>query len=273
MSAQGRPAGPHLDRLHRHRRTATRPAAASRCAGSRRATTSPSRSPPTRCRRPTVGPRAGARQVREHGLSARGCRPCPTSAGRPEVLGASADRGDAGPERPGHRQLRHRCPGGDAGDRRGPARLRWGTHRRTHRRALAHATNPLGLTAIGDGVEEAHDLLAPETSYDVRATIVFTEGHETAEQYISDVSSPSSTSASTRSGLGTADEIQPTALTSLTNGTGGYLLLTGQLGNDDTSRFGLVLDADPRRRRQRGHRRRPPGGDRSRAEAPSRLPG
>ena len=98
---------------------------------------------------------------------------------------------------------------------------------------LNHATNPLGLTAIGDGVEEAHDLLAPETAYDVRATIVFTDGHETAEQYISDVSSLIDERVYAI-GLGTADEIQPTALTSLTNSTGGYLLLTGQLGNDDT---------------------------------------
>ena len=98
---------------------------------------------------------------------------------------------------------------------------------------LAHATNPLGLTAIGDGVEEAHDLLSPETSYDVRSTIVLTDGHETAEQYISDVSSLIDERVYAI-GLGTADEIQPTALTALTDGTGGYLLLTGQLGNDDT---------------------------------------
>ena len=96
-----------------------------------------------------------------------------------------------------------------------------------------HATDPSGLTAIGDGVEEAHDLLAPETAYDLRATIVFTDGHETAEQYISDVSSLIDERVYAI-GLGTADEIQPTALTSLTNSTGGYLLLTGQLGNDDT---------------------------------------
>ena len=34
-------------------------------------------------------------------------------------------------------------------------------------------------------------------------------------------------------GLGTADQIQPAALTALTNGTGGYLLLTGELGATD----------------------------------------
>lgn len=98
---------------------------------------------------------------------------------------------------------------------------------------LNHAANPAGLTAIGDGVEEAHDLLAPETAYDVRATIVFTDGHETAAKYISDVTSLIDERVFAI-GLGTADEIQPTALTSLTNGTGGFLLLTGQLGNDDT---------------------------------------
>ena len=96
-----------------------------------------------------------------------------------------------------------------------------------------HATNPAGLTAIGDGVEAAHAMLAPETGYDVRATIVFTDGHETAAKYIADVADMV-TDRVYAIGLGTADAIQPAALTALTNGTGGYMLLTGELGNTDT---------------------------------------
>ena len=37
--------------------------------------------------------------------------------------------------------------------------------------------------------------------------------------------------------LGTADQIQPSALMELTNGTGGYLLLTGAIGADDLFRL------------------------------------
>ena len=96
----------------------------------------------------------------------------------------------------------------------------------------AHTPNPAGLTAIGDGVEKAHDLLAPEVAYDVRATIVFTDGHETAAKYVSDVAALVDERVYAI-GLGTADQIQPAALTALTNGTGGYLLLTGELGNTD----------------------------------------
>lgn len=95
-----------------------------------------------------------------------------------------------------------------------------------------HTPNLAGLTAIGDGVERAHDHLVLETDFDVRAMIVFTDGHETAAQYIADVDDLINERVYAI-GLGTADQIQPAALTALTNGTGGYLLLTGELGATD----------------------------------------
>lgn len=95
-----------------------------------------------------------------------------------------------------------------------------------------HTPNLAGLTAIGDGVERAHDHLVPETDFDVRAMIVFTDGHETAAKYIADVSDLINERVYAI-GLGTADQIQPAALTALTDGTGGYLLLTGELGATD----------------------------------------
>ncbi|MEM9385414.1 MAG: S8 family serine peptidase [Pseudomonadota bacterium] len=95
-----------------------------------------------------------------------------------------------------------------------------------------HTPNPAGATAIGDGVQQAQGALAPQTSYDVRAMIVFTDGHETAADYIADVDHMIDDRVYAI-GLGTADVIQPTALTALTNGTGGYLLLTGDLAGDD----------------------------------------
>jgi len=96
----------------------------------------------------------------------------------------------------------------------------------------AHTPNPAGNTAIGDGVERAHDQLAPETSYDVRAMVVLTDGHETAAKYIADVDHLIDERVYAI-GLGTAEQIQPAALTALTNGTGGYLLLTGDLTSTD----------------------------------------
>lgn len=95
-----------------------------------------------------------------------------------------------------------------------------------------HTPNPLGLTAIGDGVERAHNHLAPEAGYDVKAMIVFTDGHETAAQYIADVDHLINERVYAI-GLGTAEKIKPAALTALTNGTGGYLLLTGDLAGTD----------------------------------------
>ncbi len=99
-----------------------------------------------------------------------------------------------------------------------------------------HAPNPFGATAIGDGVEHAHDLLGAATGYQQQAMVVFTDGHETAAKYIADVA-PLINARVFAIGLGTASQIQPAALTALTNGTGGYLLLTGALGPDDMFRL------------------------------------
>lgn len=100
----------------------------------------------------------------------------------------------------------------------------------------AHTPNPLGSTAIGDGVVNAHNMLTAATGYDEHAMVVFTDGHETASQYIADVA-PMINERVFAIGLGTATQIQPAALTALTNGTGGYLLLTGAVGPDDLFRL------------------------------------
>jgi hypothetical protein len=100
----------------------------------------------------------------------------------------------------------------------------------------AHAPNPAGNTAIGDGVENAHNMLVGTSGFDHQAMVVFTDGFETASKYIADVL-PLINERVFAIGLGTADQIQPTALTALTNGTGGYLLLTGAIGPDDLFRL------------------------------------
>lgn len=99
------------------------------------------------------------------------------------------------------------------------------------------ATNPAGLTAIGDGLEAAAAQLAPvAANYQSTATVVFTDGHETADKTIA----AASTAVNSRVfaiGLGTPDQLNPGALSDIANGTGGYLLLTGNSGSDDQVRL------------------------------------
>jgi hypothetical protein len=100
----------------------------------------------------------------------------------------------------------------------------------------SHTPNPSGTTSIGDGVEHAHALLAPIVGYDMKAMIVLTDGQENTSKYIADVISTINDHVFAI-GLGTPEAINPKALTALTNGTGGYLLMTGQLDQDDYYRL------------------------------------
>jgi hypothetical protein len=71
------------------------------------------------------------------------------------------------------------------------------------------ATNLAGMTAIGDGLEAAAAQLAPVAAgYDSTATIVFTDGNETAERTIEQASA-SVNSRVFAIGLGTADQLNP----------------------------------------------------------------
>ncbi len=92
----------------------------------------------------------------------------------------------------------------------------------------AHHTNPQGSTSIGDGVSLARTTLNPVAGYDNKAIIVFTDGLENTPQYIADVMG-SIDNRTFAIGLGTETQVSTAALNALTNGTGGYLLLTGQL--------------------------------------------
>jgi murein tripeptide amidase MpaA len=101
----------------------------------------------------------------------------------------------------------------------------------------AHATNPAGLTAIGDGVELAHNTLQPLSDFEQKAIVVFTDGEETASKYIADVAGLINERVFAI-GLGTVQEVNPVALNSLVNNSGGYLLMTDALGPNDTLRLG-----------------------------------
>ena len=100
----------------------------------------------------------------------------------------------------------------------------------------AHSTNLLGMTAIGDGVELAHNTLQPLTGYEHKAMVVFTDGEETASKYIHEVAGLINDRVFAI-GLGTVEEVNPVALSKLVANTGGYLLMTDALGPNDTFRL------------------------------------
>ena len=99
----------------------------------------------------------------------------------------------------------------------------------------AHASNPSGMTAIGDGIELARSKLDGTVgTWDEKAMIVLTDGIETAAKYIAEVADTVIDNRVFAIGMGTAEQIQPAALDALTSGTGGYLLMTGNIGPDET---------------------------------------
>ena len=92
----------------------------------------------------------------------------------------------------------------------------------------AHATNTAGRTSIGDGVAMARDTIDPVSGYDRKAMIVFTDGLENEPATIESVMS-SIDDRTFAIGLGNAQQVSTAALSALTAGTGGYLLLTDSL--------------------------------------------
>lgn len=111
----------------------------------------------------------------------------------------------------------------------------FGTGRANATNAIGGLT-PGGWTSIGDGVALAHSRLGPLTGYDTKSTVVLTDGHENQPQYISDVSNLISERVFAI-GMGTPEQLQPAALDTLTNGTGGYLVMTDRLDTDDLFRL------------------------------------
>ncbi len=96
----------------------------------------------------------------------------------------------------------------------------------------AHQPNPLGATSIGDGVEQGNALItAAASNYDEMAMLVFTDGEENREKYISQVSVGDKVFAI---GLGSAADLNSAALTELCNNSGGEMYLTDTIDpNDD----------------------------------------
>lgn len=107
--------------------------------------------------------------------------------------------------------------------------------------ANAHAVNPLGSTSVGDGVDRARQLLnaLPAADYDQKALLVLTDGLENDPLWIADVLG-SIDNRTFAIGLGNEQQVNTTALKALTNGTGGYLLLTGLLSSSIDDYFRLT---------------------------------
>ena len=106
---------------------------------------------------------------------------------------------------------------------------------------MSHATNPGARTSVGDGVQMARDVLAPIplTDYQQKAIIVFTDGLENEPVDIADVTGAID-NRTFAIGLGNESQVNTSALTSLTNSTEGYLLLTGLLSADIDDYFRLT---------------------------------
>lgn len=104
----------------------------------------------------------------------------------------------------------------------------------------AHAVNPNGNTSVGDGVDRGRQVLnalAPGT-WDHKALLVLTDGVENQPLWLSDVTG--SIDARTYAiGLGNETQVNTVALDTLTQGTGGYLLLTGLLSSSLDDYFRL----------------------------------
>lgn len=101
----------------------------------------------------------------------------------------------------------------------------------------AFSPNLAGATSIGDGLEIGQTELSPVAGYDIKASVVFTDGYENSQKWIADVG-PAITDRTYAVALGRAENIRPATLTSVTNGTGGYCVLTDELNND--SRYKLA---------------------------------
>ena len=106
-----------------------------------------------------------------------------------------------------------------------------------NRVAVQHAVQaivPSGATSIGNGLTLGRNTLDPVMGFQKKAVVVFTDGLENTSLYIGDVLGLIN-DRTYAIGLGNEQQVSTGALTTLTNHTGGYVLVSGPLlsGNDD----------------------------------------
>jgi subtilisin family serine protease len=107
---------------------------------------------------------------------------------------------------------------------------------RVQANAAISGTSPGGYTSIGDGVVLGQSELDGVSGYDNEAIVVLTDGKENRLEYIADVIDTISAEVYAI-GLGTPEQLNPAALDALVSGTGGYLLMTGDLASTDYYRL------------------------------------
>ena len=101
----------------------------------------------------------------------------------------------------------------------------------THVPALT--LDPRGATSIGGGIQQAKTALdAAPASYSVRAMVVLTDGLENTPPMIASVSG-SLTANTFAIGFGQVAAISTAALNAITQGHGGYLVITGPITPDE----------------------------------------
>lgn len=101
--------------------------------------------------------------------------------------------------------------------------------------------DPAGNTSIGDGVVKGRDMLtdaqaAAATPYDVLAMVLLTDGQWNTPPSLATVSG-SITANTYAVGLGLPSNISVPALTTLCQGHGGFLLVTGAISSDQSMRL------------------------------------
>jgi len=100
--------------------------------------------------------------------------------------------------------------------------------------------NSQGWTAIGEALNFAHDQLDPVMDYEIKATVLLTDGEENHGPHdrlsIDDVQSLINEQVYAI-GLGTPANIQPAKLNQLCGGNDGYMLITGELNPDSYFRL------------------------------------
>ncbi|GIG39198.1 M14 family zinc carboxypeptidase [Cellulomonas phragmiteti] len=97
----------------------------------------------------------------------------------------------------------------------------------------AHVPDPAGATSIGDGVlVAAAELAATAGAFDATAMLVLTDGQENAPAWLADVTGALGDRVFAV-GLGEPAAVDPAALTTLVDGSGGWLAVSGTLSVDE----------------------------------------
>ena len=94
--------------------------------------------------------------------------------------------------------------------------------------------DPQGATSIGDGIFEGRGVLnSPALAgHDVKALVVLTDGKENRSRYIADVAGEID-ERTYSIGLGSPQNTSAPALQTISGNNGGYLLITGAIGQDN----------------------------------------